>query len=327
MPKGLRLKKTPTEQVEHDMRRARRAAKKAAHRQYRAHDGDFDSDGRSSKRSRTVGDDGVNLDPSFSGPEPSPLRDGAHTVVEEEIFQEKLWNALGEDERLDGIEARLNEDVYVPRRWRGISSQASSSDTVGGPGDNPNIMNDDEYAEWVRAGMRRCVLPNVRANRENSQKHLTENAMPRHIASRSGKGCFALGRKLKSRVFSRRMRMPVGARDMSGNEGGMQMPLMHTSSAGWGSSNQNRNLQIWGSEIYRGRCRTSRQIFPRLRPKPFPLSFFSLRKDLTRPREGGRARRNLEGRCCDFTQINLKGGSYHRLNTRKGQPYERVRMP
>ncbi|KAF8483778.1 hypothetical protein DFH94DRAFT_324690 [Russula ochroleuca] len=155
MPKGLRLKKTPTEQVEHDMRRARRAAKKAAHRQYRAHDGDFDSDGRSSKRSRTVGDDGVNLDPSFSGPEPSPLRDGAHTVVEEEIFQEKLWNALGEDERLDGIEARLNEDVYVPRRWRGISSQASSSDTVGGPGDNPNIMNDDEYAEWVRAGMRR----------------------------------------------------------------------------------------------------------------------------------------------------------------------------
>lgn len=166
MPKGLRLKKTPAEQVEHDLRRARRAAKKAAHRQYRAHDEDFDSNGRSSKRSRTVGDDEINLDPSSLGPEPSTLRGGSRAVVEDEIFQEKLWNALGEDERLDGIEARLNEDVYVPRRWRGVSSQASGSDTVGGLGDNPNFMNDDEYAEWVRAGMRRCVLPNVRANRE-----------------------------------------------------------------------------------------------------------------------------------------------------------------
>lgn len=219
MPKGLRLKKTPAEQVEHDMRRARRAAKKAAHRQYRAHDGDLNPDGRSSKRSRTVGDD-----PSSFGPGPSTLRDGARTVVEEEIFQEKLWNALGEDERLDGIETRLNEDVYVPRRWRGVSSQANGSDTVDGLGDNPNLMNDEEYAEWVRAGMRRCVLPNVRANREIHEKHLSENAMPRHIVIRSGKGSFVLGRKLKSRGFSGRMRMPVGARDMNGNAGGMQMP-------------------------------------------------------------------------------------------------------
>jgi hypothetical protein len=156
MPKGLRLKKTPAEQVERDMRRARRAAKKAAHRQYqdRAHDADTDSGGRSSKRSRTV-----SSEPPFLDPGPSIPPHYARTApVEEENFQEKLWDALRDDERLDGVEARLNDYAYIPRRWRGVSSR-DSSDTVGGLGDDPNLMNDDEYAEWMRAGMWRCVLP------------------------------------------------------------------------------------------------------------------------------------------------------------------------
>jgi hypothetical protein len=156
MPKGLRLKKTPAEQVELDMRRARRAAKRAAHRQYRdrAHDADVDSGGRSSKRSRTVGSEPPILDPGPSTP-PHNVRTAP---VEEESFQEKLWDALRDDERLDGVEAGLNEYAYIPRRWRGVSSR-ESSDTVGGPGDDPNLMNDDEYVEWMRAGMWRCVLP------------------------------------------------------------------------------------------------------------------------------------------------------------------------
>jgi hypothetical protein len=157
MPKGLRLKKTPAEQVERDMRKARRAAKKAAHR-HRAHDADFDSGGRSSKRSHTVGDEGVDLEPPLLDPGPSTPYYGARAVpVEEESFQEKLWDALGEDERLDGIETRLNEYAYIPRRWRGVSSR-DSPDIVGGLGDDPNLMNDEEYAEWMRAGMWRCVL-------------------------------------------------------------------------------------------------------------------------------------------------------------------------
>jgi len=149
MPKGLRLKKTPAEEAEHDMRRARRAAKKAANRQYRAHDADLHSDGRSSKRSRTMGGDGVDLDP---GAGPSTLHYGARTVPVEDSFQEKLWDALGDDDRLDGIEARLNEYAYVPRRWRGVSPQACT-DATGGLDDDPNFMNDDEYAEWVRVGI------------------------------------------------------------------------------------------------------------------------------------------------------------------------------
>ncbi len=185
MPKGLRLKKTPAEQVEHDMRRARKAAKKA-YRQYQPHDADFDAGGRS-KRSRTQGDEGVDLDPPFLDPGPS-TRYGAHTVpVVEESFQEKLWDALRDDERLDGIEAQLNEYAYIPRRWRGVSSRAYSPDTVGGLGDDPNLMNDDEYAEWMRSGMWRYVFPNT-VYEAKTEKHLTldrkRNAAAEHEKER-----------------------------------------------------------------------------------------------------------------------------------------------
>jgi hypothetical protein len=95
------------------------------------------------------------------GAGPSTLHYGARTVPAEESFQEKLWDALGDDDRLDGIEARLNEYAYVPRRWRGVSPQTYSPDATGGLDDDPNFMNDDEYAEWVRVGIWRYVRFNV----------------------------------------------------------------------------------------------------------------------------------------------------------------------
>jgi hypothetical protein len=119
--------------------------------------------------------------------------------------------------------------------------------------------------------------------------------------------------------------MPVGARDMSGNAGGVQMPRMLINGAGLGCSNPNPNLQISASEIYRGRWGSNHQTFPKLRPMPFLLSSSSMER--TRVRERGRARRNSEGRCCVFTQISLKGGLYHELKMRRGQRYERARMP
>jgi len=156
------------------MRRARKAAKKAAHRQYRAYDADLDSGGRSSNRSRTVGDKGVDLEPPFLDPGPSTPHNNARTVpVEEESFQEKLWDALRDDERLDGIEAGLNEYAYIPRRWRDVSSR-DSPDTVGGLGDDPNLMNDDEYAEWMRAGMWR--RSNAAAHREKERQRAAHAA-------------------------------------------------------------------------------------------------------------------------------------------------------
>ncbi|KAH9006156.1 hypothetical protein EDB86DRAFT_3061277 [Lactarius hatsudake] len=108
MPKRLRLKRTPAEQAEHDLRKARKATKKATSKQRSARGADLDS---ASKHS------------------------------EDERFQQKLWDALDDDnDRLDGIEARLNEYAHVPRRWRGVD-------------DDPRFMNDDEYAEWVRVGI------------------------------------------------------------------------------------------------------------------------------------------------------------------------------
>jgi hypothetical protein len=74
-------------------------------------------------------------------------------------FQEKLWDALGDDDRLDAIEARLNDYAHIPRRWRGVGSQAYGQyHTDGGLEDDPARMNDDEYAEWVRVGMWRYVF-------------------------------------------------------------------------------------------------------------------------------------------------------------------------
>jgi hypothetical protein len=239
------------------MRRARKAAKKAAHRQYRAYDADLDSGGRSSNRSRTVGDKGVDLEPPFLDPGPSTPHNNARTVpVEEESFQEKLWDALRDDERLDGIEAGLNEYAYIPRRWRDVSSR-DSPDTVGGLGDDPNLMNDDEYAEWMRAGMWRCVLPRCTSPKKKFENHLTDAAMLRHIVRRSGKGPLTLRRRLRLRGSSRLRRMPVGARDVSESAFDTQTPEMPMNGTGLGCSVPTQNLQISASEIYLGRCRAT----------------------------------------------------------------------
>ncbi|KAI0002193.1 hypothetical protein BJV74DRAFT_817632 [Russula compacta] len=149
MPKGLRLKRTPAEQAERDLRKARRAAKKAASRPYLAQDGDF----RPSKRSGTLGDEEVNSNHPFLDPGPSTSRYDARGVpVTDDGFQERLWDAVDED-RLDAIEARLNDYAHVPRRWRGVGPQAYGPDITSGLENNPELMNDDEYAEWVRVGM------------------------------------------------------------------------------------------------------------------------------------------------------------------------------
>lgn len=88
-------------------------------------------------------------------PGPSTSRHEPHTVpVAHDSFQEKLWDALGDDDRFDAIEARLNEYAHIPQRWRGVGSQAYGQyNTEGGLEDDPALMNDDEYAEWVRVGM------------------------------------------------------------------------------------------------------------------------------------------------------------------------------
>ncbi|KAH9174941.1 hypothetical protein EDB89DRAFT_1848316 [Lactarius sanguifluus] len=148
MPKRLRLKRTPAEQAEHDLRKARKATKKATSKQRSARGTDPDS---ASKHSG-----GLNAEFDFTSPDPGPSTShyGAGATAEDERFQQKLWDALDDDNgRLDGIEARLNEYAHVPRRWRGVGPREYNLDSTGGVDDDPRFMNDDEYAEWVRVGI------------------------------------------------------------------------------------------------------------------------------------------------------------------------------
>ncbi|KAI9455647.1 hypothetical protein F5148DRAFT_984692 [Russula earlei] len=151
MPKGLHLKKTPAEKAERELRKARRGAKKATPRHHLARDAYFDLNGRRPHCSVTGRDEAVDLDPNFLNPGPSTSSRGARGVpVAEDSFHEKLWDALGDDDRLETVGARLNEYAHVPQRWRSVSSQRHM---MHGAEDDPALMNDDEYAEWVRIGM------------------------------------------------------------------------------------------------------------------------------------------------------------------------------
>ena len=78
-----------------------------------------------------------------------PDYDRIQAEVEEERFREKLWGAMGDDERLDSVEASLNSYAHVPRRWRGggMERMDDELDT------DPRYMEDEEYAEWIRARM------------------------------------------------------------------------------------------------------------------------------------------------------------------------------
>lgn len=145
MPKRLYLKRTPAEQAERVLRKARKAAKKS--KQRCARDRDLDSEGRNSA--------GLDAEFDFTFPDPGPSTQNyrAHATAEDERFQQKLWDALDDDDRLDGIEARLNEHAHVPRRWRGVGLRDYNIDGTDGLDDDPRFMNDDEYAEWVRVGI------------------------------------------------------------------------------------------------------------------------------------------------------------------------------
>ncbi|KAH9036127.1 hypothetical protein EDB85DRAFT_1941291 [Lactarius pseudohatsudake] len=148
MPKRLRLKRTPAEQAEHDLRKARKATKKATSKQRSARGTDLDS---ASKHSG-----GLGAEFDFTSPDPGPSTShyGAGATAEDERFQQKLWDALDDDnDRRDGIEARLNEYAHVPRRWRGVGPREYNLDSTGGQDDDPRFMNDDEYAEWVRVSI------------------------------------------------------------------------------------------------------------------------------------------------------------------------------
>ncbi|PIL37710.1 hypothetical protein GSI_01404 [Ganoderma sinense ZZ0214-1] len=167
-PSKLKLKRTPAEQAEHDLRKARKAARKAAKLKRRRADSDGDDDHYERyphRRKRHHTDDTAPLDDTGDsdaeyGPQPAPSTSGSHRAhkpdydyiraqVEEERFQDKLWGAMGDDERLDSVEASLNAYAHVPRRWRGGGMERMDDEMDV----DPRYMEDEDYAEWIRAGM------------------------------------------------------------------------------------------------------------------------------------------------------------------------------
>ncbi|KAI1782556.1 hypothetical protein LXA43DRAFT_1050734 [Ganoderma leucocontextum] len=143
-PSKLRLKRTPAEEAEHELRKARKAARKAAKlkRPREADNDDHERYPHRRKRQRTDEqgplDDVDDSDDDHRAHKPD--YDYIQAQMEEERFRDKLWGALGDDERLDSLESSLNFYAHVPRRWRGGGMDRTVDEL-------------DDYAEWIRAGM------------------------------------------------------------------------------------------------------------------------------------------------------------------------------
>ena len=118
----LHLKRTPAEEWERARRKAHKKRKRA-------------------KESTKKHDDDDEYCPPSSSHKPD--YDAIRTELEDMQFREKMWGAFEEDERLDGVNARFNDYAHIPDRWARDTHDAA----------DPQYMDDDEYAEWVRQGM------------------------------------------------------------------------------------------------------------------------------------------------------------------------------
>lgn len=147
----LRLKRTPAEEQERARRKAFRTAKKAAKRRHSRDADDSNQGSPSRKKHRTQHPPNLAFpeDDDVYGPSPPPISshkpnyDAIRAELEDMRFRENMWSALEEDERLDGIDTRFNDYAHIPDKWARDEHDAA----------NPQYMDDDEYAEWIREGM------------------------------------------------------------------------------------------------------------------------------------------------------------------------------
>lgn len=180
MPKGkLHLKRTPAEESEREWRKAQKAARKAAKKKLQPRSDDeadsYEERERAHARKRRRTEDAPSTyhdsdseygpQPAASGSASGSSGAGSHRAhkpdyeriqaeIEEMRFRDKLYEALGEDERLDSVEASLNTYAHIPRRWRGGGMERMDDEV----GIDPKYMEDEDYAEWVRSGMWRYVV-------------------------------------------------------------------------------------------------------------------------------------------------------------------------
>ncbi|KAF5321133.1 hypothetical protein D9619_001681 [Psilocybe cf. subviscida] len=175
----LKLKRTPEEEVQHKLRKEKRREKKRKRREAeyagssskRVH---LESPNRgdratySERKWASSDDDGSEYGPqpapsgstsTSTAPGKEPNYDALKAEIEERMFREKMFEAMGEDERLDGVEMHLNDFVHVPDRWKAPSTSSGKTHHVFEGDDflklDPSTMDEEEYVEWIRAGMYR----------------------------------------------------------------------------------------------------------------------------------------------------------------------------
>ncbi|KAG8993786.1 hypothetical protein FRB90_000607 [Tulasnella sp. 427] len=168
MPKRLELKETKAEILEKEHKRLRKEARKAA----RYHVDDPSSStashaSRTAERSSSSRNFGrgsrkhydyvfEDLDDPRWMPSSSSTKVDEDSIRaqmeedEEQAFRDKLFDAMEMDFGQDSAYNHFNSYAHVPPQWR-KSSPTASRDAEGPP--NPNYMDDEQYAEYVREGM------------------------------------------------------------------------------------------------------------------------------------------------------------------------------
>ena len=161
----LKLKRTPEEEAEHLLRKEQKREKKRKREQgqYKSSSKRYHSEDVPSRKWASSDEDEDVCGPqqatsSRSHKYPSDY-DALKAEIEEQMFREKMFDALGDDERLDSVEAQFNDFAHVPDHWRSDKrkTKARVYDDEGLLNLDPRTMDDEEYAEWVRAGMYRSV--------------------------------------------------------------------------------------------------------------------------------------------------------------------------
>ncbi|KAF8161318.1 hypothetical protein B0H34DRAFT_781867 [Crassisporium funariophilum] len=185
----LNLKRTPEEERRHRIRKERKREQKrkrkdpsdeagpsGASKRFHA---DNLNEGIQRKWASSDEDEeeyGPQLPKSSEMPDTSqahkPDYDTLKAEIEEQMFRAKMFDAMGDDERLDAIETQFNDFAQVPDRWRTAGAGERRGNMVENDGYlkmDPRHMDDEEYAEWIRAGMYRKTHAEEYAEQERKK--------------------------------------------------------------------------------------------------------------------------------------------------------------
>ncbi|KAJ7099572.1 hypothetical protein B0H15DRAFT_1018789 [Mycena belliarum] len=164
MPK-LHLKRTPQEEADHKKRkRAKRARSgpeaEASSSRPPARKWDS-SDSENEVYGPPPPEAGPSSEPSHSTHSDSrykPDYEAIRAELEDARFRERMAEAFQDDDRLDSLETRMNEYAHVPDRWKTGRARADYDHAVAADDIfklDPRYMDEEEYVEWMRAGMYR----------------------------------------------------------------------------------------------------------------------------------------------------------------------------